>query len=126
MSTIYRDIGKFNRDITLNIEEAADKGKYGPYWENIKELVNMLSSSEDESEIIELEIYKLAMYSIETYARKFKADSVSQDDMTSLFNTVKTAVAKVDTTSDKTEKLKDDVVARFESVESAINNAYRE
>lgn len=125
MSTIYRDIGKFNRDITLNIEEASDKGKYGPYWENIVELVNMLSNSEDESEIIELEIYKLAMYSIETYARKFKADGVSQDDMTSLFNTVKSAVADVDTTSDKTEKLKDDVVARFESVQSAISNAYR-
>src|SRR5699024_8130987 len=76
MSTIYRDIGKFNRDITLNIEEASDKGKYGPYWENINELVSMVMSSEDESEIIELEIYKLAMYSIETYARKFKADGV--------------------------------------------------
>lgn len=126
MSTIYRDIGKFNRDITLNIEEASDKGKYGPYWENINELVSMVMSSEDESEIIELEIYKLAMYSIETYARKFKADGVSQEDMIQLFNTVKEAVADVDTTSDKTEQLKNDVVARFDSVETAITNAYRE
>jgi len=86
----------------------------------------MLSNSDDESEIIELEIYKLAMYSIETYARKFKADGISQEDMTSLFNTVKSAVADVDTTSDKTEKLKNDVITRFESVESAISNAYRE
>ena len=126
MSTIYRDIGKFNRDITLNIEEASDKGKYGPYWENINELVSMVMSSEDESEIIELEIYKLAMYSIETYARKFKADGVSQEDLIQLFNTVKEAVADVDTTSDKTEQLKNDVVARFDSVETAITNAYRE
>lgn len=126
MSTIYRDIGKFNRDITLNIEEASDKGKYGPYWENINELVSMVMSSEDESEIIELEIYKLAMYSIETYARKFKADGVSQEDMIQLFNTVKEAVADVDTTSDKTEQLINDVVARFDSVETAITNAYRE
>lgn len=36
MSTIYRDIGKFNRDINLNVEEASDKGKYAPYWGNIK------------------------------------------------------------------------------------------
>ena len=125
MSAIYRDIGKFNRDITLNIEEASDKGKYGPYWENIVELVNMLSNSEDESEIIHLEIYKLAMYSIETYARKFKADGVSQADMTALFNAVKSAVDGVNTTSDKTEKLKSDVVARFASAEAAIGNAYR-
>lgn len=126
MSTIYRDIGKFNRDITLNIEEASDKGKYGPYWGNIVDLIDMLSESKDESEIIELEIYKLAMYSIETYARKFKADGVSQSDMISVFNTVKAAVLDVDTTSDKTEKLQRDIVARFESVESAISNAYRE
>lgn len=126
MSTIYRDIGKFNRDITLNIEEASDKGQYGPYWDNIVELVNMLSNSKDENEIIELEIYKLAMYSIETYARKFKADGVSQNDMSALFDTVTAAVLAVDTTSDKTEKLKQDVLARFDSAEAAISNAYRE
>ena len=80
----------------------------------------------DESEIIELEIYKLAMYSIDTYARKFKSDGVSQDDMTSLYDTVKSAVAEVNTTSDKTEKLKADVIARLESAESAISNAFRE
>lgn len=126
MSTIYRDIGKFNRDITLNIEEASDKGKYAPYWKNMKELVSLISSSENESEIIELEVYKLSMYSIETYARKFKADDVKQDDMTKLFDTVKSAVANVDTTSDKTEQLKAEVTARFDSAKSAIDNAYRE
>lgn len=126
MSTIYGDIGKFNRDINLNIEEASDKGLYGPYWENIEELVTMLSESNDESEIIELEIYKLAMYSIENYARKFKADDVSKSDMTALFTTVKAAVTDVDTTSDKTEAIKNDIVARFDSVEAAIANAYRE
>ena len=28
MARIYRDIGKFNRDITLNMEEASDQGLY--------------------------------------------------------------------------------------------------
>lgn len=126
MSTIYRDIGRFNRDITLNVQEASDKGKYGPYWQNIVELVELLSNSANESEIIELETYKLAMYSIESYAKKFKADGISQSDMTSLFNTVKTKVSNTDTTSDKTEKLKSDVIARFAGAEMAINNAYRE
>lgn len=126
MATIYRDIGKFNRDITLNIEEASDKGKYAPYWNNIKELVSMISASNDESEIIELEVYKLSMYSMETYTRKFRADGVTQEDMTSLFETVKSAVADVDTTSDKTEALKADVVSRFDAVQAAISNGYRE
>lgn len=126
MSATYRDIGKFNKDITLNIEEASDKGKYEPYWENMKELVSMIQSSDNESEIIELEVYKLSMYSIETYARKFKADGVEKSDMLSLYETVKNAVAYVDTTSDKTEQLKIDVTERFDSTKTAIENAYRE
>ena len=126
MSTIYRDIGKFNRDINLNVEEASDKGKYAPYWENIKNLVSMISSKENESEIIELEVYRLSMYSIENYARKFKADGVEQSDMVDFYNTVKKAVSGVATTSDKTETLKKDVMGRFNSIESAIENAYRE
>lgn len=72
MATVYRDIGKFNRDITLDIEEASDKGKYAPYWENIKELVNTVAEESDESEIIQLEVYKLAMYSMESYAREIQ------------------------------------------------------
>lgn len=126
MAKIYSDIGKFNRDITLNIEEASDKGKYSPYWSNMQELVEMISSSSDENEIIELEVYKLTMYSIETYARKFKADGITQDQMNNLFTTVKTEASDVSTTSDKTEQLKTDVMNRFDAAQAAIENAFRE
>lgn len=126
MAKIYSDIGKFNRDITLNIEEASDKGKYAPYWNNMQELVEMISSSSDENEIIELEVYKLTMYSIETYARKFKADGITQDQMNNLFTTVKTEASDVSTTSDKTEQLKTDVMNRFDAAQAAIENAFRE
>jgi len=126
MAKIYSDIGKFNRDITLNIEEASDKGKYSPYWSNMQELVEMISSSNDENEIIELEVYKLTMYSIETYARKFKADGITQDQMNNLFATVKAEASEVSTTSDKTEQLKTDVMNRFDAAQAAIENAFRE
>ena len=126
MAAVYRDIGKFNRDITLDIEEASDKGKYAPYWSNIKELVTTVADGKDESEIIELEVYRLTMYSIENYARKFKADGVTQSDMESVFDSVKNAAGQVSTTSDKTGEIKSDVTSRFDSVKSAIDNAYRE
>ena len=126
MAAVYRDIGKFNRDITLDIEEASDKGKYAPYWSNIKELVTTVADGKDESEIIELEVYRLTMYSIENYARKFKADGVTQNDMESVFDSVKNAAEQVSTTSDKTGEIKSDVTSRFDSVKSAIDNAYRE
>lgn len=125
MAKIYSDIGKFNRDITLNIEEASDKGKYAPYWENMEELVNMISNSNDENEIVELETYKLVIYSIETYARKFKADGIDQSQMNNMFLKVKRKAANVSVTSDKTEKLKSDVMKRFSAAETAIENAFR-
>ena len=72
MAEMYRDIGQFNRDITLNVQEASDKGTYLPYWENITKLVATVSESQDENEIVNLEVYKLAMNAVETYARKFR------------------------------------------------------
>lgn len=126
MSKVYRDIGVFNRDITLNIEEASDNEMYKPYWENMNELVTLISNSNEDSEIVELEVHKLVMYSIETYARKFKSVGITQNEMVSLFESVKNTASNVSTTSDKTEQLKSNVVARFDETELAIENAYRE
>ena len=38
MALIYRDIGKFNESITMEIEEASDAGKYAPYFQNLVRL----------------------------------------------------------------------------------------
>ena len=76
LASNYADIGRFNRDITLNVAEASDKGTYAPYWDSITAQIEHMD--EDESEMIKLEVYKLAVYSIETYARKFKSDGVEQ------------------------------------------------
>ncbi|MBR0467071.1 MAG: serine/threonine protein kinase [Clostridia bacterium] len=124
IATVYRDIGTFNRDITLNIEEASDKGKYSPYWNNIEELVSLIK--DEDNEMIELEVYKLAMYSIETYARKFKNDGISRNKMTSLLDNVEKGVSEISTTSDKTEELKEEVQSRIESARLSIENAFRE
>ena len=124
MAVIYRDIGEFNRDITLNIEEASDKGVYAPYWDNIKELVEMVE--DEENEIVELEVYRLTVYSIETYARKFKSDGVNQSDMESVLEKVASSTKNVSTTSDKTDDIKTEVNSRAEAAQAAIDNAYRE
>lgn len=114
MAEMYRDIGQFNRDITLNVQEASDKGTYLPYWENITKLVATVSESQDENEIVNLEVYKLAMNAVETYARKFKADDVAQEDMKALLEQVKAGTEQVDTTTDKTEEMKNDILKRLQ------------
>lgn len=128
MATVYRDIGEFNRDINLNVQEATDTNEmYSSYWTNLSDLVEIITQSKDESEIVELEIYELTMNSIEQYARKFKNKAnVSQSDMQQLFDTVKETLNDVSTTSDTTEDIKTSVVSRVEQTQSAIDNAYRE
>lgn len=124
MAQMYRDIGQFNRDITLNVQEASDKGTYQPYWENLNELVDTVSSSQDENEIVNLEVYKLATNAIETYARKFKADDVTKEEMETLLEKVKTGVKETVTTTDKTEQMKTDLTSRFLAADAAIQNAF--
>ncbi|MEH7436897.1 serine/threonine-protein kinase [Neobacillus drentensis] len=125
MATIYRDIGRFNRDITLNIEEASDKGKYKPYWDDMKHLNQMIEQNPDESEIVKLELYKLTMYSIETYARKFKLDGVKESEIRSVTEAVKQSTNRVAVTAEKTETIKNEVISRFAVTEQAIAHAYR-
>lgn len=62
MAQMYRDIGQFNRDITLNVQEASDKGMYLPYWNNLVQLVETVYNSAEEQEIVNLEVYKLAIF----------------------------------------------------------------
>ena len=124
LASNYADIGRFNRDITLNVAEASDKGTYAPYWDSISAQIEHMD--EDESEMIKLEVYKLAVYSIETYARKFKSDGIEQYAMTQLLGTVEEAVKALETSSDTTEQIKTSVVSRFQAAEEAIANAFRE
>jgi len=124
MAIIYRDIGKFNADITLNIQEASDKGKYSPYWDNIKELITIINNSQDESEIVKLELYKLTMYSIETYSRKFKSDGIVESDLKNVFNDAKQSITNISTTTEKTQDIKTVIINRFDITEKAISNAF--
>lgn len=125
MATIYQSIGKFNEEINIHIEEASDKGMYRPYWDNLKELIELVSKSQDENEIVNLELYKLTMYSIETYARKFKSDGVEEAEIRSVFDQVRNSTEQISVTTDKTEAMKNDIIGRISTAEKAIDNAYR-
>ncbi len=124
MAKMYSNIGQFNRDITLRVQEASDKGTYLPYWENLNELVMTVSSRGEENEIVKLEVFKLAVNAIETYARKFKADSVTKEEMLDLLYTVKTETEAVVSTTDKTTQIKEGIMERLDNAEDAVMNAF--
>jgi hypothetical protein len=124
MATIYRDIGKFNRDITLNIEEASDRGMYLPYFENIRDLLVLVESGSDENEIVRLELYRLAVNSIETYAHKFRVDGLAREDVQGVFDMARDGTMAVPALTEKTENMKADITNRLEPTQAAIDNAY--
>ena len=37
ITQVYKEIGQFTRDVTLNVEEASDKGTYAPYFQNLED-----------------------------------------------------------------------------------------
>lgn len=125
MAIVYRDIGKFNRDIILNIEEASDKGEYAQYYNNIRRLLVFVGDNPDENEIVCLELYKLVIYSVETYARKFKADGICLQNVQYIFEISKHGINKISTTTNKTEEIKSNVEERLGMAQEAINNAYK-
>lgn len=118
----YREIGQFNRDVTLKVEEAEDKGTYAPYFESLKNMYAIVS--EEENEIVNLETYKLCMYSIENYARKFMLDEISQEELTDFYQNVRSAVAEIDPTTEKTEAMKTEIMERDTYAKQAIEHAY--
>ncbi len=123
MAAVYRDIGRFNKDITLNVQEAADKGTYLPYWENLVMLTNTLSDGQ-ENEIVRLEVYKITINAIELYAHKFKADGVTQEEMKGLLEHIDEEVVKVNAMTDKTALMKSDIIDRVDSAHQMIANAF--
>lgn len=124
MAGIYRDIGVFSRDIVINIEEASDSGKYRSYFDNLVQLLEIVENNPHENEIVLLEVYKLAVFSIENYARKFKADGITKERIQDMFDDAKIGLSAVPVTADKTEALKQAISDRLESAQAAVDNAY--
>ena len=124
MAKVYANIGIFYRDITTNITEANDKGKYKPLFENLTELMNSVAANENESEIVRLELIELTRGAIQQYATKFKVDGITEDQLTELYNSVANTVNSIETTADKTDELKETTVSNLPDTKAAIESAY--
>lgn len=124
MAKVYANIGIFYRDITTNITEANDKGKYKPLFENLTELINSVATNESESEIVRLELIELTRGAIQQYATKFKVDGVTEKELTALYDSVVNAVNSIEPTAEKTEELKATTTSNLPDTKAAIESAY--
>lgn len=102
MARVFRDIGVFNRDYSINIQEASGKGTYIEYFARLEELRNFLLENQDEDEVVVWEAYKIIAYSMDTFMQKFKSDGVDKDSMLSFCEQVQSETQILDATDDIT------------------------
>lgn len=129
MAKAYANIGIFYRDITTNVKEASDKGKYKPLFENLQELLNTVAADENESEIVRLELVELSRSAIQQYATKFKVDGVAEAELTNLYSDILNILDNVsgewedDSTDVRTAK-KVSIKSLLDATQAAIEVAY--
>lgn len=124
MSEVYRDIGIFYRDISIKTVEASDKGEYAPFWDNLNNLIDIVSDSEDESEIVKLELYELVRNAIQQYAAKFKSDGITREAMQNTLDLIEEGLDGIVATTDKTIQMQTDSKSCMVATQRAIDTAY--
>lgn len=124
MAEIYHQIGVFHRDIVLDMQEAADKGKYKPYFKSLISLQQEITS--EESDIVLLEFDKLLLNSIENYGRKFMKDGISKEEMQSCLLQLKESEEKTEGDTEKTQEIKAYINNRYDEAEQMVELLYME
>lgn len=122
MAEIYHQIGVFNRDIVLDMEEAADKGKYQPYFYSLISLQQEIT--QEESDIVILEFDRLLINSIENYGRKFMADGISKEELQSCLLQMKKSEEAVPGDTEKTQEIKSYINSRYDEVMEMVELLY--
>lgn len=124
MAKAYASIGIFYRDITTDVTEANDKGKYKPLYQSLSELLDTVAADENESEIVRLEILEITRSAIQQYATKFKSDGVTNTEISSMLLKVSELAHSIDATADITEEKKAHIVSLLSDTERAVETAY--
>ncbi len=122
MAAVFMKIGEFYRDINTSIRESEDTGMYRDCFTQLLKL--SAGITDDTAELVRLEVYKLIIHSIETYARKFCTDDVKLEDISDLYGRVAQNVKKMQTTSAQADTVKLQIIARLDAASDAISLAY--
>lgn len=124
MVQVYSSVGEFYRDIAINAIEASDKGMYAPFFDKITILTDEVFRDEKESDIVRLELLELARGAMQQYATKFKADGIMLEQQLSLYEKIKANVEKIETTTETTAEIKNNIVDMLDDTYVAITIAY--
>ena len=124
MAEVYYNVGKFYRDITTNIAEANEKGKYAPFFKNMLTLIDKVALNNEESEIVRLELLELISTSLEQYSVKFKLDGITKDEQLNLSNKIKEITESINPLAEKTLEKKKNILNSIDKINTSIDIAY--
>ena len=124
MAKVYSNVGRFYRDITTDVTEASDKGKYSELFLNLNELLNTVAADEKETEIVRLEMIELARSAIRQYATKFKTDGVEKADVLTMVDQIAQYATGLETTTTKTDEMKDTIITQLSDTREAVELSY--
>ena len=122
LANTYEQIGTFYKEITVRVNEASDKGMYIEYFNSLSTLLSGMG--DEQSEMLKLEVCKLCMNALETYAYKIGTDGVSKESETQMLDSIISMVEEMETSSDKTNEMKEEILKRIDSVRDSIEKAY--
>ena len=122
LAEVYAGIAEFNQDIVPLINEGSDEGVYGPYFANLQKLVATMADSDND--VMRLETANLALDSLTTYPRKFRADDVSEKDMETLASDACRLVDETSPTTPLLDTEKASALSTSDGVSQAIDDAF--
>lgn len=104
----YCEIGKFNKNIVLNVESGEDQGMYKKYFNNLEQLLRM----EQANDITKLELYKLIVSSLNTYKNNFIADGITEEEVTQMRQTALSQTENIYPSTQRATDLKNEILAQ--------------
>ncbi len=122
LAQVYADIADFNTDIVPLINEGSDAGMYGPYYERLSALVDVMSN--EDNEVMRLEVANLTLDACRTYSRKFRADGVSDLELLNLCDRTQALAEDTQPTTELLDDERTQALASVNPARQAVNDAY--
>lgn len=123
MASVYASIGQFYTDIDKAVIEGGDAGMYGEFFNQLEDMVDMVVSN-NETEIVCLEVYQLVINSINARAGKFCIDGVEKTRVVELCEKVATLTNDIDTSADLTSEMKQSIIKKINDTKETIEISY--
>lgn len=122
LAQMYSDIAQFNTRIVPLINEGSDTGVYKPYFGKLEQLLKMADS--ETNDVMKLESSNLILDAVRTYPRKFRADGISEKQMTDLIAGTNAMAGQVTPTTKKLDVEKQESTDSVSLARTEVQNAF--